>query len=225
MNQYPLKPTQLACLVLVVFIFQSCLTPAKMDAYVGKQFNNQLPKPGKKTDTSILVTSSLYSDPNVISVTEKKSRNVLPLVLYWSYDYRHTCTLNSAIGASYFQKAIYQQANKLKQKLNGRHVELSIDQIPSSFAIVDKGTFVLVIIHWHKLYVEPDPKDLSVSYRILQNGAEVKSGKISVSNIERNRGIRFAQSWKSSSSEFLTQYSLDVPEMAKTVVNKLMQEL
>ena len=104
-------------------------------------------------------------------------------------------------------------------------MELTIDQIPNSFAIVDKGTFVLIIIHWHKLYVEPDPKDLSVSYRILESGAEVKSGKITVNNIERNRGIRFAQSWKSSSSEFLTQYSLDVPEMAKTVVNKLMQEL
>jgi hypothetical protein len=225
MNQYPIKLIQLVCLALGIVDFQSCLTPAKMDAYVGSQFNNELPRPPKKTDSSIVVTSSLHSDPKVISVTEKKNKNVLPLVLYWTYDYRHTCTLNTAIGTSYFQKAIYQQANKLRQKLNGRQLELSIDQIPNSFAIVDKGTLLLIIIHWHKLYVEPDAKDLSVSYRILQNGAELKAGKITVTNIEKNRGIRFAQSWKSSSSEFLTRYSLDVPEMAKTVVNKLMQEL
>src|SRR5436190_9460711 len=140
MNLNPIKLTQLACIVLIALAFQSCLTPAKMDAYVGSQFNNELPRPVKKTDSSIIITSSLHSDPKIISVTEKKNKNVLPLVLYWTYDYRHTCTLKPAIGANYFQKAIYQQANKLKQKLNGRQLELNVDQIPKSFAIVDKGT-------------------------------------------------------------------------------------
>jgi hypothetical protein len=202
----------------------SCHIARKMDAYVAGQFNNKLPKPDKKNDSSISINSSIPSDPDIISVTEKSSKN-LPLIVYWKYDYRHTCVLNPAIGVNYFRKTIYQQAGKLKQKLNGRQLELSIEQIPGSFAIVDKGHILLLLIHWHKLYVEPDSKDVIVSYRVLQNGSETKSGKITVSNIEKNRGIRFAQSWKSSVSEFLVQYNLDIAEMTKTVVNKLLPEL
>ncbi|HEX7904332.1 MAG TPA: hypothetical protein VF487_10665 [Chitinophagaceae bacterium] len=210
--------------ILIPLFFTGCVSTKKIDAYVAGQFNNQLPKPDKKNDSSISIKSSIPSDPNIISVTEKKSKN-LPLILYWKYDYRHTTTLNSSIGVNYFRKAIYQQAGKLKQKLNGQQLELNVEQIPSSFAIVDKGHIILLFIHLYKLYVEPDSKDLIVSYRVLQNGSETKSGKITVSNIERNRGIRFAQSWKSSTSEFLAQYNPDITEMAKTVVNKLVLEL
>ena len=210
--------------IIILLVFTSCLTPKKMDAYVASQFNNQLPKPDKRNDSSISITSSIPSDPTIISETEKKSKN-LPLIVYWKYDYRHTCALNSAIGVTYFKKAIYQQASKLKQKLNGQQLELTVQQIPNSFAIVDNGHILLLLIHWHKLYVEADPKDLIVSYRVLQNGAETKSGKITVRNVEKNRGIRFAQSWKSSSSEFLVQYNLDITEMTKTMVDKLIPEL
>ena len=203
--------------------FTSCLTPKKMDAYVAAQFNNELPKPDRRTDSSISVTSP-PSDPHIISVTERKSKD-LPLIVYWKYDYRHTCVLNPAIGVSYFRKSIYQQSNKLKQKLNGKQLELTVEQIPRSFALVDKGHMVLLLIHWHKLYVEADSKDVIVAYRVLQNGSEVKSGRITVNNIERNRGIRFAQSWQSSSSEFLSAYNVDMTEMTKTVVNKLLPEL
>ena len=196
-----------------------------MDAHIASQFNNQLPKPDKRSDSSISIISSIPSDPQIISVTEKKSKSVLPLILYWSYDYRHTSTLNSAIGVNNFRKTIYQQANKLKQKLNGRKLELVVEQIPGSFAIVDKGAILLFFIHWDKLYVEPDPKDMNISYRVLQNGVEAKSGKITLVNIAKNRSIRFAQSWKSSASEFLVQYNLDIIEMTKTVIDKLIVEL
>jgi len=65
-----------------------------------------------------------------------------------------------------------------------------VEQIPGSFAIVDKDHILLLFIHWHRLYVESDSKDLIVSYRVLQNGSEVKTGKMNVSNIEKNRGYQ-----------------------------------
>ena len=220
-----LKPySYIVAVILISSFFTSCLTEKKMDAYVAGQFNNQLPKPDKRSDSAISVASTIPYNRDIISVTEKKSKS-LPLIIYWKYDYRHTTALNAEIGVNYFRKAIYQQAGKLKQKLNGQQLELSVDQIPGSFAIVDKGHIVLLFIHWHKLYAEPDPKDLIVSYRVLQKGTETKSGKITVSNLEKNRGIRFGQSWKSSASEFLAQYNPDITEMAKTVVNKLILQL
>ena len=214
-----------AVLLIISFTFTSCLTAKKMDDYVAAQFNNTLPKPDKKSDSSISIKSSIPSDPQRISETKKKSKSVLPLILIWTFDYRHTCTLNPAIGVNNFRKTIYQQANKLKQKLNGQQLELSVDQIPGSFAIVDKGGILLFFIHWDKLYVEPDSKDLIVSYRVLKNGNETKSGTVTVNNLTKNRNIRFAQSWKSSASEFLAQYNADIAEMTKTLINKLVLEL
>ena len=90
---------------------------------------------------------------------------------------------------------------------------------------VDKAGILLFVIHWDKILVEPDFKDLVVSYKVLQNGTVVKTNSISVKNDEKSRGIRFAQSWKSSTSEYLSQYNADIINMSKSFVNKLLQEL
>lgn len=212
-------------LILSVSILPACLTAKKMDAFVAEQFNNELPKPEKKKNSEITITSSIPSDPAKISTTERKTSKVLPLILYWQFDYRHTCVLNPAIGVNNFRKTIYQQANKLNQKLSGQQLELNVEQIPGAFAIVDKAHFLLVVMHWDRLYVEPDFKDLVVSYKAIHNGSEIKSGKIAIKSIQNNRGIRYAQSWKSTTSEFIGQYNLDIAEMTKKFVTKLIEEL
>lgn len=219
-------PRKQTFFLLVVIVSQfACLTPKKMDVFVAEQYNNELPKPDKKKNPDITVTSSIPSDPVKISTTERKTSKVLPLILYWQFDYRHTCVLNPAIAVSNFRKTIYQQANKLTQKLEGKQLELNVEQVPGAFALVDKSHILLLFIHWDRLYVEPDFKDLVVSYKVSQNGSETKSGKITIANIEKNRDIRFAQSWKSSASEFIGEYNVDISEMTKTFVGKILQEL
>lgn len=217
------------CIILILLfsisLLSGCLTSRKMDAFVAEQYNNELPKPDKKKNPDITITSSMPSDPVKISTTERKTSKVLPLILYWQFDYRHTCVLNPAIAVSNFRKIIYQQANKLTQKLGGKQIELNVEQAPGAFAIVDKAHILLLFIHWDRLYVEPDFKDLVVSYKVSQNGNETKSGKITINNIEKNRDIRFAQSWKSSASEFLGEYNVDVADMSKNFVTKLLEEL
>jgi len=182
---------------------------------VASQFNNKVPKPDKRTDSAIVVNSSMPSDPDKLSHTVKSNKNLF-LLLYWKYDYRHTCTLNPAIGVSYLRKGIYQQANKLKQKLNGQQLELTIEQMPSSFAIVDKGLVLLLLIQIDKYYVEPDlKKDIIVSYRVLKNGSETKTGKITIDNVERNKPMGLFQSWKGATNQFLIRYNADLTEMSR----------
>ena len=220
------KPT--IFIVIVYFILLSSLTSChiarKMDAYVANQFNNKVPKPDKRADSTVIVNSSIPSDPDELSHTVKTWKNLF-LLVYWKYDYRHTCTLNPAIGLNYLRKGIYQQSNRLKQKLNGQQLELTIEQVPGTFAIVDKGHVVLLLVQWDKFYVEPDSKDIIVSYKLLQNGVETRSGKITVDNIERNKPMGFFQSWKGATSEFLGRYNADLTEMSRIIVNKLIEEL
>ena len=133
--------------------------------------------------------------------------------------------MNSAIGVNYLRKGIYQQSSKLKQKLNGQQLELTIEQVPGSFAIVDKGHVILLIIRLDKYYVEPEFKDIVVSYKLLQNGVETKTGKINIDTFQKNKAVGFFQSWKGATSEFLIRYNTYLTEMSHTVVNKLIAEL
>jgi hypothetical protein len=221
-------PKQIIFNVVALFILLSLLTSChiaqKMDAYVGNQFNNKVPKPDKRTDTTIIVKSTIPSDPNELSHTVKSRKNLF-LLVYWKYDYRHTCSLNPAIGVNYLRKGIYQQASKLKQKLNGQQLEITIEQIPGSFAIVDKGHVVLLIIQWDKFYVEPDFKNIVVSYKLLQNGVETRSGKIDIDAVQKNKAMGFFQSWKGATSEFLGRYNVYLTDMSHIIVNRLIAEL
>ena len=213
----------------VVFLLAGCLSSRKLDGFVAGQFNNELPKPDKKKNPDISVASSIQFESGDISSSSKKTTNFLPLLLYWQYDYRHTCKLNPAIGVNYFRKTLMLQANKgLNQKLNGRQLELSVDQVPGAFSLTDKGRIIFLVIYaiqWHKIYIEADNKHLIVSYKLLDKGVPVKTGKINVKSIVKDQKIRFFQSWKSATSEHLGQYNVDVAEMTRNFVNKLVLEL
>jgi len=210
--------------LILLSALTSCHIAQKMDAYVAGQFGNKVPKPDKRTDSTIVVKSSIPSDSNELSHTVKTNKNLF-LLLYWKYDYRHTCTLNPAIGVNYLRKGIYQQANKLKQKLNGQQLELMIEQIPNTFAIVDKGFVILLLLQIDKFYVEADSKDIVISYRILQNGVANKTGKITIDNIQKNKPMGFFQTWKGATNQFLGRYNADLTEMSRAIINKLIAEL
>jgi hypothetical protein len=208
--------------------FSICLAvlqnPIKADAHVENQFNNKVPKPDKRTDTAILLKSSITSDPNELSHTVKSSKNLF-LLVYWKYDYRHTCTLNSAIGVNYLRKDIYKQSSRLKQKLNGQQLELTIERVPGSFGIVDKGQVFLLILRLAKYYVEPEFKDIVVSYKLSRNRVDTKTGKININTFQKNKGMGFFQSWKGATSDFLVRYNTYLTDMSHAIVDKLIAEL
>lgn len=215
-------------LLLTNLLLSSCLTTKKMDKFVADQYNNQLPKQEKKKNTDISVNSSIVANTEDISLSNRKVSNVLPLLLYWQWTSKLTSNLNPSIAVSSFTKALNLQASKdLSKKLNGQKLEVTVEQIPVAFSIVEKGHVVWLIyaISWSKLFVEPDFLDMVVSYKILQNDKESKSGKITIKNIAKNQNIRYFQSWKSATSDHLAQYNQDISAMTKELIKKLIEEL
>jgi hypothetical protein len=212
--------------LITSLVLSSCALSKKMDVYVAEQYGNKLPTPAKKKNADVAVSSTIpFTPQSAISVTTKKTSKVLPLIVYIHFDYRHSCAINPAVAVTSFTNTLNQQSARLNQKLNGQQLELTVEQAPNTFAIVDKATMVLILIHWDRLYVEPDGKDLIVSYRVLQNGTATKTGKISVKNEEHDKGIRIFQSWKSCTREYLSRYNSDVTNMSKSFVTKLLEEL
>lgn len=215
-------------LFVTVLSLSGCLTSQKMDKFVAEQYGNQLPKAGKKKHENIIVSSSVVASTNDISNTQQKTSKVLPLIVYWQYDYRHTCTLNPAIAVANFSNTLNSLYDKgLGQKLGGGQLELKVEQIPSSFALVDKGHIIWLIyaISWDRIYMEADPKDLVVSYKFTGGNGAAKTGQIAVKNTTQNKGLRFFQSWKSATSEHIAEYNANVTALTKNFVNKLLEEL
>ncbi len=196
-----------------------------MDKHITEYYNNQLPKQDKKKAAELIITSPQVKDSSILSNTVRKTSKHVPLILYWSFDYRHTVSLNPAIGFNYFKKVAGQQFAKWPQKQNGEELTLSITQLPSGFALVSKEKFYLFVVHSSKIYVEPDTKDMVVAYQLKKDGIVQKEGAVTVKNTAQNQGIRYAQSWKSSSSEFLDRYQIDINAMAKQCMEKVLQEI
>ena len=222
-----LKNFRLLHFLFILFFsicFTGCLTSAKMDAYVAKQYGNELPKP-KKGKPDVIVNSVFSTANDFISTTVNKTSHFLPLIVYFQYDYRHTCKLNPLLGVTEFTNAINTQYSKLASKLKSNRLELTVEQVPSAFAIVDKGHLLLFTISWDEIYVEPDFKDLVVSYKLLQNNDVVKTGKIDVKNHEKDRGIGIFQSWRSSVREYLSSYDANMTTMSRDFVNQLTDQL
>lgn len=224
-TQTPARGLVLLCLLALTFT--SCLTSAKLDKFVATQYNNELPKPGKKKKAEIEISSTLPTAHSEISTTVHKTDKFLPLLVYWKYDHRQRCSLNPAIAVTHFSNAIHNLATKaLLDKLNGRKLELTVEQAPSAFSIVahENTVWLIYAVSWEKIYIEPDTRDLVVAYK-AGDGEGSKAGKITVKNTDRNKSLQFFQSWKSATSEYLSAYNANFTTMSKNFISQLTNEL
>lgn len=221
------KAFSLLCLVCILFSFSSCLTSASLDKFVAKKYDNELPKLSKRKHPDIVVNSLLKTDGLQISTSVHKTEKFLPLIVYWQYYHRQKCSLNSSIAVVNFSNAVTSLSNKgLINKLNGRKLELTVEQAPSGFSLVmdENVVWIVYAFSWVNVILEPDMNDLVVSYKVM-GGEENKAGKITIKNTDQVKGLRYFQSWKSATSEYLYDYNTNFTAMTNAFVKQLINEL
>jgi hypothetical protein len=213
-----------------LFLFLTgCLGPKKIDKWVGKKYSAGLPAQPKNTNEYLSIKSTVVSNDNNLSTTTKKTSHLLPLIFYWQYDYKNTCTLNPQIPVSNFTRTVIPYANRkgLKQKLNGRTIELSVDKVPNMFVINDKGHIIWLIyaFGWDVLTINPENNEMLILYKVLENGQEVKKGSISITETVKPLTLKMYQSLRKKTWQFLDDYEMDITAMSKLVIDKLIVEL
>lgn len=217
-----LNPFVLVLLTIALFASSSCVSSKKLDKYVSEQFNDQLPKADAKKPSTITVKTSISGDDD-ISHSYRKTEKVLPFIVYLQSDYVRYTDLNPAIPISYFSQTVH--ANKtLNQKLNGRTLELTVEQIPSAFAYVIRTHAILLFVKWSSTYQRPQLKDMIVSYRVIDAGQIVKSGKVQVED-KQQKDYVFLQGWRTNTRESIDSHREKVGRMSKDFVNKMLTEL
>lgn len=208
----------------------SCLSSKRVDKWVAKQYGDRpVVANDKKKPDFITVNSPLMSNSNSISTTESKTTQFLPLIFYWQYTYKNTCTLNYNVAVQKFAQTANSYGTKvLKQKLAGRRVVLSVTQIPHVFTIDDKG-HVIWLIHafgWDSFTVVPQKSELLVTYKVLNaDNSEYKNGDIRVEDKNQPLHLKMFQSLKKKTWQYLDQYDASIDAMSKIAVDKLNKEL
>lgn len=213
---------------LTVILISGCFA-SRLNKFVARQYGNELPPLYKDKNNEIIVTSADPFNSNQICSTSTKTSNLLPLLFYWQLDHQTICTLNPGILVNKFTNTIHIDARReLTKELNGRKLELTIEKLPHVFAFNDKEHMIFVILYafdWQKVSILPSNNDLVVSYKLLDNNNMIKSGEITISDNENKIGLRMFESWKTATSEYLSQYNYSITRMSHTFINELAKEL
>ena len=225
MNSRLFNKICIAIIILFSTLQTGCITARKMDKYVSNQYGEVINTKKIKSDY-LSITSPLITDNPTPSNSSMKTKKMLPLILYWRMDYRTTCTLNPKIPINQFSAALATYANSkgLKKKLNGAMLELTVNKVPLSFSFNDDFSFLL-LVSWEKVYLLPEKNEMALSYKITNNGSDVKEGTIAVADPNQIKGTRYFQSVRNATREYLTQYDENMKTMAKSVVDQLLSEL
>ena len=218
----------LTVVLLFACTLQSCL-PSKMNKWVAHHYRDSpAESPHRKSD-QITVLSKFPDFGIALSHTEKNTSHLLPLLFYWQYDYKVTCTLNPQIAVNHVMAGVLPYSLKLKQKLNGGRVELTIEQLPHIFAVDDKGHIIWVILYafgWDFLTIQPQTNDMVVSYRVLDaQGQEVKTGTLTVPDANKGVSLKVLQSVRRMTMDYLDAYDATINMMTKKCMDQLVGQL
>lgn len=112
--------------------------------------------------------------------------------------------------------------------MNGQKIELTIEKMPQSFSLIDKGGMVFLVLYyitWDDIYVEPARQEMIVSYRLLKDRVETKKGTISVEDRNRERHVKMFTSVKKNVWAYLDEYNTNIQSMSREVIDQLISEL
>lgn len=208
----------------------SCFGPKRIDKWVAKHYNNEIPPATKKKVDNIAITTDLKAKNDRISNSVAKENKMLPLLFYWQWHYDFAATLNPKIPFNNFTSTVVSYSNKsLKQKLIGKRIELTVNNVPHIFDIEEQGWMVWVIFgHFGKdvMTIQPESRNLVVTYRLLKDdNKEIKSGVITIQNPNKDVELKMFQSLKKKTAKHLDDYDANMTAMSKMFVDQLVTEL
>lgn len=212
--------------VLIIILFTSCISTKKFASFVDPKF--QETKTILVNDNFTFDLTGLENKTNSITSTKVKSQ-FIPAILYWQWNNTIKCEVNPVIVGQAFQENFLQFADslKIKEKLQGRKLEIKLESIPNSFVYTHKGNSVILIFAYTFSELEaiyPHELDLIVSYKLTQNGSKVGEGKLTSSNKDQP----ISNEWKSTKKFtwlYIDQFKLNTKLMTKDIVEKLIAEI
>ena len=220
-----IKPGFTVLFFSVSLMVTSCITSKKMDDVVATELATKMQPPKIKNGSNIKVNSAITSNITTTSVTQTKTSNMVPLIVYWKWDYKNICNLNPQIPVNNFIKTV--NANKaLRDKIKNNKLELTVEQAPSQFTLNDRSVVILFSFIWEKVTVNTEEKDLVVSYKLLaEDNTPAKNGTITIPFGKAKMNVSQWRSWKKSIADYLSDYDTYIAATSKEFTDVLIAQL
>jgi hypothetical protein len=213
--------------MIIVLIVGACNTPKKVDGWIAARYGEPMAVRKPRADY-FAVTSSMITADTKASQTLNDNRKGLFLLFYWKKNYSMRTELNPKIAINQFTNSftVYGNSKHLKEKLNGRTIELVVEKMPRSFSFRDDFRMVFFIVgevHWDKIYMLPENSEMVLRYTV--SGPEKKSGTITLADNNKIQKTRLFQKLSTAYTEYLNEYDENIKTMAKSAVDQLMLDL
>ena len=217
-------------LVLAALVFLSaCISPRKTDKWVANHYGS-VPAPVKKKNELVAVQSTVASMGSVLSESRRKSASLLPLLVYWKWNYVNACKLNPQMALNGFTTTVNSYAARvLKPKLSNQSIVLTVEKIPSAFDLDDTGHYIFLGIYgfgWETVTLVPQEHALQVSYQVMNADQSIaKTGTVTMPISIEPVKAKLYQSVKKKMELYLEQYDAAMIQMGRKLIDKLATEL
>lgn len=213
---------------LIILLLSSCKV-SRMNKIMDNRYKNQISVVSKHNSNELTIVSKNIDSIYQNYAKDAKEGGANALFVYAKIKNVWIYIFNPKIPVTLFTNAVFSNANKgLKQKLAGRHLELTIDSIPSIFYDVDHKTSIEAAFGAKVASIQSCScnKNMIVSYRLLgNNNAEIKKGTILIPDMNVNVSIKFFQTLEAKMSEYFDEYDVAIAGMTKKLIDKVLIEL
>ncbi|RXK60744.1 hypothetical protein ESA94_09785 [Lacibacter luteus] len=221
--------TQIILVLTAIVLLNACISPRKTDKWVANHYGS-VPQPIKRKTELVTVQSNVAAMGTVISESRRKSSSVLPLIVYWKWNYVNACKLNPQMALNGFTSTVNSYAARvLKPKLNNQTIELTVEKIPSAFDLDNTGHYIFLGLYgagWENVTLFPQERELQVSYKVINADKTVaKTGTVSMPIQIQPVKAGMYQSVKKKMARYLEQYDANMISMGRKLLDKLAAEL
>jgi len=216
-------------IIILPILIISCNTPKRINKNTIHKIEAITPKSNELSNYYLTIKIESLKSMNSIAETKKLNSKLIPALLFWKWEKNIKCDINPKIPVQLLYKNLTQnpENKELKTKLNGMHLELAIDSIPSGFLYVNKGFSIIFIIGFITNELEtiyPSSSNLSFRYKIMNNGTVVKEGSLTIENTDIPLSNQ-ANSTRYLTYSYLEQYKNNIEKLSKTLTTMIIREL
>lgn len=218
--------TRILMPLLAITIFSSCISTKKYASYVAPKFESV---PINRTNNNIKFDLTALHKSDTSIVANSLTSQFIPAILFWQWNKTIQCDVDQTIIGESFETDFLSIADSLKVQdvLKDRQLEIKLEEIPNSFIYTNKGQTIIFIVAYAFSAIEaiaPKLDDVVVSYKLRENDAIIKQGKITVFNTQKPvRNV-----WKSTKKftwMYVSQFKENNKRMTEDVINKLIGEI
>lgn len=202
-----------------------------MNKVMNARYKNQVISgvPKQKNADIIINSTNVDTIYQTYAKDAKEGGGVNSLFAYTKFRNVWIYVFNPKIPVTLFANAVFSNVNKgLKQKLTGRHLELSIDSIPSIFYFTDNQSGIANVFGAEVASIRSCScnKNMIVSYRLLSpENAEIKKGTILIPDMYVNVSLKMLQTFEGKMSQYFEEYDIAIAGMTKKLIDKMIKEL